>query len=275
MEYIELILESLLKEEARQADVIDAIKKRYEVGINYKADNDTKGKGYRIIQPVAYGKTSKGNLVVRAFQPFGDTKTKTPHWKLFRLDRIDKWKPLKKRKFKEPPQPQYGEQGKFNPDGDGSMSEVYLVANFNGMRNDALMKYNQSRFDQKTKENPYYGLQQNIKKSIKGNDIDYVRKNVEDWQNSQAAKEFKGNGKSIYDMSRINRFGDDNMSQTVGPVRKDNTETSQENNSSKLNYQKASNNGPVYKHEPEDVENDNGENNIDFDDQEIDKNDNR
>ena len=32
--YAELIIESILKEDARQMDVIDAIKKRCEVGIN-------------------------------------------------------------------------------------------------------------------------------------------------------------------------------------------------------------------------------------------------
>ena len=245
--YAELIIESILKEDVRQMDVIDAIKKRYEVGINYKADDEAKGSGYRIIQPVAYGKTSSGNMVIRAFQPYGDTKTKIPHWKMFRLDRIEKWKPMKNRKFSEPPSEQFNSEDKFNPNGDKSMAEVYLVANFNGKRNDALMKYNQKVHDKKTAENPYYDLQKNIRKSIDGNQFDYIRKNVADWQKSDAAKEFrKGNGQSVYDMSKINDFGDDNDMQTVGPIRKGNTELNPQNDK-KPNYNTASNNGPIYK----------------------------
>lgn len=254
--YAELIIDSLLKEDARQMDVIDSIKKRYEVGINYKADNDAKGSGYRIIQPVAYGKTSSGNLVIRAFQPYGDTKTKTPSWKMFRLDRIENWKPMKKRKFTEPPSSQFDSDGTFNKNGDKSMEEVYVVANFNGKRNDALLKYNQKVHDKKVAENPYYDLQKNIKKSFDGNQIDYIKKNVADWQKSDAAKEFKkGNGQSVYDMSKINDFGDENDVQTVGPVRKGNTETKPQN-IRKPNYNMASNNGPIYKQDIEKQAND-------------------
>lgn len=246
--YAELIFESILKEDANQPNVIDAIKKRYEVGITYKADDDPKGSGYRIIQPVAYGKSSSGNLVIRAFQPYGDTKSKTPSWKMFRLDRIEEWKPKKANKFKKPPIQGENILGSFNPNGDKGMSEVYLVANFNGMKNDALMKYNKARHDQKVKENPYYDLQRNIKKSINISNVDYFKKNLEDWQKSAATAEFrKGNGQSLYDMSRVTDFGDDNSSETVGPVRKGNTETSTEEPTRQLNYSGAINNGPMYK----------------------------
>ena len=64
--------------------VMDAIKKRYEAKITYAGDENGKGSGVRIIQPVAYGLSKAGNPVIRAFQPFGDTTTKVPHWKLFR-----------------------------------------------------------------------------------------------------------------------------------------------------------------------------------------------
>ena len=166
---------------------------------------------------------------------------------MFRLDRIEKWKPMKKRKFSEPPSAQFNSEGKFDPNGDKSMSEVYLVANFNGKRNDALINYNQKVHDKKTAENPYYDLQKNIRKSIDGNQFDYIRKNVADWQKSDAAKEFrKGNGQSVYDMSKIDDFGDDNDMQTVGPIRKGNTEVKPQNYK-KPNYNTASNNGPIYK----------------------------
>lgn len=246
--YAELILESLLKEEAMQADVIDSIKKRYEVGINYASDNSQKGNGYRIIQPVAYGKTKTGNLVIRAFQPYGDTKTKIPSWKMFRLDRIEKWEPMKNHKFKEPPTNGDSILGKFNPNGDNSMSEVYLVANFNGMKNDALLKYNKAVHDKKVEENPYYDFERNVKKSRNGNKVDYIRKNVADWQNSPASQEFKkGNGQSVYDMSQVRDFGDQETTQTVGPVRRGNTETNTIEKNNALNYKTALNNGPMYK----------------------------
>ena len=258
-DYAELILESLLKEEAMQADVIDAIKKRYEVGINYNSDKTSKGSGYRIIQPVAYGKTTSGNLVIRAFQPYGDTKTKTPSWKMFRLDRIENWKPMKNKRFKEPPAQNGDILGKFNPNGDNTMSEVYLVANFHGMRNDALMKYNQKRHAQKVAANPYYDFERNVKNAQDGNKIDYIRKNVEDWQKSAAATEFrKGNGQSVYDMSRVQNFGDEQDTQTVGPVRKGNTETMPQE-PTKVNYRTALNNGPLYKQNMQQAETDTDE----------------
>lgn len=244
---VELILESLLREDVMQPNVIDSIKKRYEVEVNYKADEDPKGSGYRVIQPVAYGKSKAGNLVLRAFQPFGDTKTKVPHWKLFRLDRIQSWKPLKNRKFTEPPNSQYNAEGKYNENGDKSMSEIYVIANFKGMRNDALMKYNQKRDKEKEKTNPYYRLQRNINKSIDGNKIDYIQKNVNNWQNSGAAKEFKGNSSSVYDMSKIKDFGDKETTQSVGPIKKGNIDINNNQTETELNYQTANNNGPLYK----------------------------
>ena len=85
MNLAEQVLKEILKEEANVAYVSDAIKKKYEVELNYQADDDKKGSGKRIIQPVALGHSTKGNLVLRAFQPYGDTKTKIPKWKLFRI----------------------------------------------------------------------------------------------------------------------------------------------------------------------------------------------
>jgi hypothetical protein len=124
--YAENILRSILLEEVNQADVIDAIKKRHSVSITYDADNSSVGHGQRIIQPVAYGKTKAGNLVIRAFQPLGDTKSRVPSWKTFRLDRINDWKPDNSKSFDEPP----SNYGLLNPNGDDAMAEVYLVADF-------------------------------------------------------------------------------------------------------------------------------------------------
>ena len=62
-EYIRSTVRSILMEEANMDDVVDAIKKKYEVDITY----DDGANGPRRIQPCAYGRTSKGNLVLRAF----------------------------------------------------------------------------------------------------------------------------------------------------------------------------------------------------------------
>ena len=82
MNYAEQILKDILTEEANLNSVTDAIKKKYEVELTYNADDDPKGSGKRIIQPVTLGHSKSGNLVLRAFQPYGDTKTKIPSWKL-------------------------------------------------------------------------------------------------------------------------------------------------------------------------------------------------
>lgn len=121
------IVDSILLEDVQISKVNDAISKTYEVKINYQTDNNN-ASGERIIQPVAYGVTSKGNLVIRAFQPFGDTSSATPSWKMFTLSGIKKWKPLYNRTFSKP-------EG-FNPNGDKTMSTVYAVAKFD----DSILK---------------------------------------------------------------------------------------------------------------------------------------
>lgn len=115
------IVKSVLLEDVQIGKVNDAITRKYEVKINYHSDTDS-ASGERIIQPVAYGVTKAGNLVLRAYQPFGDTQTNVPSWKLFSLSGIKKWKPLQNRIFTAP-------EG-FNPNGDKSMSIVYTIANF-------------------------------------------------------------------------------------------------------------------------------------------------
>ena len=258
MNLAEQVLREILTEEANISYVTDAIKKKYEVELNYKADDDKKGSGTRIIQPVALGHTSKGNLVLRAFQPYGDTKTKIPKWKLFRLDRIEEWNPLKKRKFTRPES--------YNPDGDKTMTDVMVQADFDNSeayakgqgKYSGLKRANDERAEQKRSKNPYVDLQKNIKKSFDGNKIDYIKKNIEDWQKSKGAEFFKkdkGNKQSAYEMSQIEDFGDDDTTQTVGPITKNNIDTKQKS-TRPLNYQQPKNNGPIMKNNDE-QENDN------------------
>lgn len=252
MEYLEGIIKSLLTEEAMASDVIDAIKKRYEVKMTYNdGTSDKKGKGSRIIQPVAYGKTKAGNLVVRAFEPYGDSKRGTPHWKFFRLDRITSWKGMKNVKFSEPPADQWNAEGKFNPEGDGTMSEVFLVADFKGAKeryNANLKNANDRRAAQAKEKDPFYKFKQNIANARKRSDAvpDYVKKNVADWQKQQDRINNKGNQASIQDMSRVQNFGD-TETQTNGPQYKNSIERPSQPVKQQMNYKEVEKNGPVYK----------------------------
>ena len=124
MTLFEKIINDLLTEDVEIGKINDAIARTYEVKINYLSDND-KASGERIIQPVAYGLTKAGNPVIRAYQPFGDTQTSVPSWKMFLVSGIQSWKPMYKKVFKTPPEG-------FNPNDDKSMSVVYKIAKFWG-----------------------------------------------------------------------------------------------------------------------------------------------
>jgi hypothetical protein len=267
MNFAEQILKEILNEEVNIPYVSDAIKKKYEVELNYRADEDEKGTGKRIIQPVALGHSRSGNLVLRAFQPYGDTKTKIPKWKLFRLDKIEEWKPMKKRRFRRPPGKQFNAEGEYNPNGDGAMTDVLIQADFTGQEAYAqgtgkyagLKHANDERAEQKRSKNPYIDLQKNIKKSFDGNKIDYIKKNIEDWQKSKGSEFFKkdkGNKQSAYEMSQIEDFGNDDTTQTVGPITKNNVDIKSKS-TKPLNYQQPKNNGPVMKNNNNEEENEN------------------
>lgn len=263
MDFLEQIYQELLTEEARAVDVVDAIKKRYEAKITYKADNDPKGSGERIIQPVAYGTTKAGNPVIRAFEPYGDTKTKVPAWKFFRLDRITSWKALRQNKFSEPPADQWrisGAEGKFNENGDETMAEVFLVADFKGTKaryeRGGLAKYNADRTARKKQDNPLHDFERNIEKSKETGKVDYIQRNVAAWNKEKEEREKrkqlqnrqdnKGNKASVSDMEKAQNFPSDTV-QTVGPVKKQNTDIKTTDNEQPLDYTNVQQSGPVYK----------------------------
>lgn len=124
------IVSEILKEDVDVKSINNAIDARHEVVINYRGE-DGEHTGARLIQPVAYGTTKAGFPVVRAFQPQGDTSSRVPSWKFFRIDRIESWKPMPNNIFDEPPGFNQA-LGKFNPNGDESMSQVFKVASFGG-----------------------------------------------------------------------------------------------------------------------------------------------
>lgn len=58
--------------------------------------------GQRLIEPHAYGRSSEGNELLRAFQVNGASASREHHhWKLFRVDRINSMTVLTER-FDEP-----------------------------------------------------------------------------------------------------------------------------------------------------------------------------
>lgn len=252
-DYAREVMLSILKEEVVQNDVVDAIKNKYEVDITYGDGSN----GSRRIQPVAYGKSERGNLVLRAYQTQGDSNTDPNGWKFFLLDRIGDWEPHKDRHFPEPPN---GGNGTFNPNGDEKMSEVYLVADFG----DKTMSDYETAETTPT-EKPVRDVQQTTDTNIAGIDN----------QNVAA-----GNMQSISDMSKSQAFGDTQGMQTSGPVTKGNEATPapqvpQEGGEGKrTNYSNAMNNGPLYKgavnnkeeEEPSDEDNINNINFVDDED---------
>lgn len=128
------IVRETLNESADVKLVNDAINNTYEVIMNYRGE-DGEHTGERLIQPVAYGFTKKGFPAIRAFQPQGDTSSRVPSWKLFRLDRVESWKPMKDQVFDEPPGFNQMILGQFNPNGDESMSQVNNIAKFGNQPN--------------------------------------------------------------------------------------------------------------------------------------------
>ena len=125
----ELLQEILLKESVSVNDIDDAMDNHKRVIINYHSKGEDVATGARVIEVYAYGLTKAGNPVIRAFQPYGDTTTKVPSWKFFRLDRISAWEDTGQT-FSRPASEIYRGLGNFNPDDDKTMSIVYKIATF-------------------------------------------------------------------------------------------------------------------------------------------------
>lgn len=143
------ILQKVLNESVNPSDIDKAIQNRNYVEIYYDDDinasdsekkdrpNGYNPKGFRLIQPYAYGLSKAGNEVIRAFQTTQNTRRGTPKWKMFRVDRITKWKPRKQTFSLTPKQMGFITQD-FNENGDKSMSSIYSIAKFDIDKNDTL-----------------------------------------------------------------------------------------------------------------------------------------
>lgn len=124
MKLLESLKRIIIKEAVSRDAIADAIRNKKIVTIYYAGDQ-TINKGYREIEPVAFGPHNKsGNIVVRAWQVRGasDTPDNQPGWRLFRLDKITSLSPTMD--TFETPRPY------FNPQGDKHMSRVFEIASF-------------------------------------------------------------------------------------------------------------------------------------------------
>ncbi len=117
----------LILEVASREQISDAIKNRRVCAIYYDGD-EPGGRGLRVIEPVAFGLTKKGNPVVRAWDREGASHTAylgekpLPSWRFFRVDKMQFIR-LTQETF-DTPRPNY------NPDGDRSMERVFINAIF-------------------------------------------------------------------------------------------------------------------------------------------------
>lgn len=73
---------------------LDAIKNKQWVQISYDDEQPDPATGYRQCIVVAYGTTSAGNVAIRCYEQFGDTRTICPDYKIFLLKRIRSLKPM-------------------------------------------------------------------------------------------------------------------------------------------------------------------------------------
>lgn len=168
------ITRNLLSEGVSNDEINDAINNHKYVVITYEGDDGTHN-GSRMIQPVAFGCTTAGHPVVRAFERFGDTKTAVPRWKYLRVDRISSWRETNKT-FDEP-------AALFNPIDDKTMSVVYNIAKFDG-DNGSDMKTPSSSPKTKSDEHP------TIYRTDSERKMDKLRKQI---QNPLTLSDFKTN----------------------------------------------------------------------------------
>lgn len=250
MDYIrQLIKEALLMEGvATASDVNNAINNLTQVEIRYLTDGKQIATGRRIIYPVAYGLTKSGNPVVRAFEPYGDTSSKVPAWKFFRLDRIKNWRPLKKT-FK-------GENLEgFNESGDETMSVVYNIANISARpRNISFPKPNNGPVTKKDispqggqpEQEPISGLKHGEKYGSEDVVKDLMRYVPQDNDPLKGIKQQMSGPKQMVSPEVLKQIEKDNQRKKLAQARKQNIKLDNEpENSNLVTGEKEPSNGIV------------------------------
>ena len=120
-------LKSVILEQVNVDSIVDAIKNKKVLVINYNGE-EPGGSGLRTIEPVCYGYSKAGNPVLRAWDYEGAShkgytgEKPLPSWRFFRLDRILSLKPTGE--TFTTPKPGY------NVNGDKSMTKVIINAVF-------------------------------------------------------------------------------------------------------------------------------------------------
>jgi predicted DNA-binding transcriptional regulator YafY len=117
----------LILEVASRDQIYNAIRDRRVCVIYYEGD-EPGGRGLRVIEPVAFGLSKKGNAVLRAWDREGAShraylgKKPLPSWRFFRVDKINFIRPTQE--TFDTPRPNY------NPNGDRSMERMFINAVF-------------------------------------------------------------------------------------------------------------------------------------------------
>ena len=130
--------------------IVRVMDEHRRVIISYHSNGEDNNTGPRLIEIYAYGVTTAGNPVIRAFQPYGDTTSYAPNWKYFLLNRISSWKDTGQT-FDTPPEERYPGVGKFNPDNDKTMAYVYKITTFDGYGDETTPADNTTATGPKTK----------------------------------------------------------------------------------------------------------------------------
>lgn len=136
------ITKNILCEGVSNNEIESALRNHKYVNLTY-TDREGVNMGARMVQIAAWGCTTAGNDVIRVFEPFGGTRTSVPNWKYILVNGITSWKETDKTFDELPPN--------FNPNGDKSMSVVYMVAKFdnNGEMSDAPTSSPKMKSDEK------------------------------------------------------------------------------------------------------------------------------
>lgn len=118
-------IKSFINEAVSFDDLQRAIKNRDIITITYDGD-EPGGKGYRTVYPVCLGRSLRGNIVLRAYEPEGAShsvaigKKVLPGWRMFRVDKTFTFQRTGET-FDTLP-------SNYNPNGDKLMTTVYINA---------------------------------------------------------------------------------------------------------------------------------------------------
>jgi predicted DNA-binding transcriptional regulator YafY len=121
------VFKLLITEIASVDSVRKSIEDKQKIIMYYDGD-EPGGRGLRLIEPVALGRSKRGNLVLRAWDEEGASHRgylgtrPMPGWRLFKLDKILSYKPSGEN-FNTP-------RLNFNSTGDKDMTSIIIIAKF-------------------------------------------------------------------------------------------------------------------------------------------------